>query len=263
MKNNLTCEIVRDLLPSYVDGLTNDVSNQAVEQHIKICENCQKLYHEMQETVNGEYLSEQDLEQMGQKANFKVPSEIDYLKKIRKKNRMRILAAVLTVVIAAGVGIWCKAYLIGQKVEQAEFVQADVVMKDHKVSVQGVLLDQTKGVADVAFQEQDGIVTVSLRETLLATKLKELPVLLYLQGSPTVETATQNTESGRGASGCSFTKLSICSLNQNAFLPLKTTTRLPLHSMAALPTSWSNMSTFSIVQLILVLLLPCLHLSHR
>lgn len=56
-------------------------------------------------------------------------------------------------------------YLIGQKVEQAEFVQADVVMKDHKVSVQGVLLDQTKGVADVAFQEQDGIVTVSLRET--------------------------------------------------------------------------------------------------
>lgn len=60
-----------------------------------------------------------------------------------------------------------------------------------------------------------------------------------------------------------FTILSICSLNQNAFLPLKTTTRLPLHSMAALPISWSNMSTFSIVQLILVLLLPCLHLSHR
>ena len=53
MKNDLTCEVVRDLLPSYVDGLTNDVSNQAVEQHIKICENCQKLYHEMQETVNG------------------------------------------------------------------------------------------------------------------------------------------------------------------------------------------------------------------
>ena len=45
MKNDLTCEVVRDLLPSYVDGLTNDVSNQAVEQHIKICENCQKLYH--------------------------------------------------------------------------------------------------------------------------------------------------------------------------------------------------------------------------
>ena len=87
MKNDLTCEIVRDLLPSYVDGLTNDVSNQAVEQHMKICENCRKIYHEMQETVNGGYLSEQDLEQMGRKADFKGPSEIDYLKKIKKRIR--------------------------------------------------------------------------------------------------------------------------------------------------------------------------------
>ena len=165
MKNDLTCEIVRDLLPSYVDGLTNDVSNQAVEQHMKTCESCRKLYREMQEPVKGKYLSEQGLEQLGRKADFKVPSEIDYLKKIRKKNRMRILAAVLTVVIVVGAGIWCKAYVIGQKVEQAEFVQANVVVEDHNVSVQGLLLDTTKGVADVAFQEKDGIVTVSLRET--------------------------------------------------------------------------------------------------
>ena len=34
MKNDLTCEIVRDLLPSYVDGLTYAVSTLAVEQHI-------------------------------------------------------------------------------------------------------------------------------------------------------------------------------------------------------------------------------------
>ena len=32
MKNDLTCEVVQDLLPSYVDGLTSDVSNQAVER---------------------------------------------------------------------------------------------------------------------------------------------------------------------------------------------------------------------------------------
>lgn len=27
MKNDLTCEVVQDLLPSYVDGLTSDVRN--------------------------------------------------------------------------------------------------------------------------------------------------------------------------------------------------------------------------------------------
>ena len=43
MKNDLTCEVVQDLLPSYVDGLTSDVSNQAVEQHLKTCEKLPKI----------------------------------------------------------------------------------------------------------------------------------------------------------------------------------------------------------------------------
>lgn len=162
MKNDLTCEVVQDLLPSYVDGLTSDVSNQAVEQHMKTCESCRKLYSEMREPMNGQDVSEIN---DGQKADSKKSSEIDYLKKIRKKNRMRILAAVLIVVIAVGVGLWSKVYVVGQEVEQAEFVQANVAVEDHKVSVQGLLLDTTKGVSDVAFQEKDGIVTVSLRET--------------------------------------------------------------------------------------------------
>lgn len=162
MKNDLTCEVVQDLLPSYVDGLTSDVSNQAVEQHMKTCESCRKLYSEMREPMNGEDVSEIN---DGQKADSKKSSEIDFLKKIRKKNRMRILAAVLIVVIAVGVGLWSKVYVVGQEVEQAEFVQANVAVEDHKVSVQGLLLDATKGVSDVAFQEKDGIVTVSLRET--------------------------------------------------------------------------------------------------
>lgn len=162
MKNDLTCEVVQDLLPFYVDGLTSDVSNQAVEQHMKTCESCRKLYSEMREPMNGEDVSEIN---DGQKADSQKSSEIDYLKKIRKKNRMRILAAVLIVVIAVSVGLWSKVYVVGQEVEQAEFVQANVAVEDHKVSVQGLLLDTTKGVSDVAFQEKDGIVTVSLRET--------------------------------------------------------------------------------------------------
>ena len=162
MKNDLTCEVVQDLLPSYVDGLTSDVSNQAVEQHLKTCESCRNLYSEMREPMNGEDVS--DIND-GQKADPRKLSEIDYLKKIRKKNRMRILAAVLIVVIAVGVAFWSKVYIIGEKVQQVEFVQAGVVAEDHNVSVQGLLLDTTKGVSDVAFREKDGIVTVSLRET--------------------------------------------------------------------------------------------------
>lgn len=34
MKNDLTCGVVRDLLPSYVEGLTSPESNAAVERHL-------------------------------------------------------------------------------------------------------------------------------------------------------------------------------------------------------------------------------------
>ena len=34
MKNDLTCGVVRDLLPSYVEGLTSQETNTAVERHL-------------------------------------------------------------------------------------------------------------------------------------------------------------------------------------------------------------------------------------
>ena len=34
MKNDLTCGVVQDLLPSYVEGLTSPESNTAVERHL-------------------------------------------------------------------------------------------------------------------------------------------------------------------------------------------------------------------------------------
>ena len=37
MKNDLTCGVVRDLLPSYVEGLTAPETNEAVERHLSDC----------------------------------------------------------------------------------------------------------------------------------------------------------------------------------------------------------------------------------
>lgn len=37
---NISCEIIRDLLPLYVDGVCSDDSRNAVEQHIDGCEAC-------------------------------------------------------------------------------------------------------------------------------------------------------------------------------------------------------------------------------
>lgn len=35
MSDKLRCEIVQDLLPSYVDGLTSDETNEAVKDHLR------------------------------------------------------------------------------------------------------------------------------------------------------------------------------------------------------------------------------------
>ena len=40
MKNDLTCGVVRDLLPSYVEGLTSEETNRAVEAHLASCPDC-------------------------------------------------------------------------------------------------------------------------------------------------------------------------------------------------------------------------------
>lgn len=38
------CNIIRDLLPSYVDEITSEESNQMIEEHFKECEACKETY---------------------------------------------------------------------------------------------------------------------------------------------------------------------------------------------------------------------------
>ena len=93
MKNDLTCEVVQDLLPSYVDHLTSDVTNTAIETHIRECADCRRILSDMQtpEPVPAETATD--------------ASTIDFLKKSNKRNKRRILAAILIVTLLLG-SIW-------------------------------------------------------------------------------------------------------------------------------------------------------------
>lgn len=41
------CEIIRDLLPLYIDGVCNSESAKAVKEHLSQCEKCKKYYERM------------------------------------------------------------------------------------------------------------------------------------------------------------------------------------------------------------------------
>ena len=43
----IDCDIIKDLLPLYVEGLVSEKSKAAVEEHLQECEQCGKIYQEM------------------------------------------------------------------------------------------------------------------------------------------------------------------------------------------------------------------------
>lgn len=48
MNRELECEIVKDLLPLYVDGMVSDASGKSIEEHLEHCKACTEIYQNMQ-----------------------------------------------------------------------------------------------------------------------------------------------------------------------------------------------------------------------
>ena len=47
----MKCEIIRDLLPNYLDGLTSQASNEAIEEHLETCAECRSCLDSMWEEL--------------------------------------------------------------------------------------------------------------------------------------------------------------------------------------------------------------------
>lgn len=49
----MKCEVVKDLLPSYIDGLTSSVTNEEIKEHLDQCADCKRNYEAMTEQCYG------------------------------------------------------------------------------------------------------------------------------------------------------------------------------------------------------------------
>ncbi len=91
--NRKECEIIKDLLPNYIDKLTSRETNEFIEEHIKTCENCKKIYN----TMKAEFYYTQEKEEI---------ESINFFKKHKKKlNILRTLVVIL-LVISVGLSIY-------------------------------------------------------------------------------------------------------------------------------------------------------------
>lgn len=80
--------VFRDLVPSYIENLTNKETNREMEKHMEHCENCREYFNEMKEDLLLESVDEQKKEDRN----------IDYLKKIRSKNRKKVFIVVTSLI---------------------------------------------------------------------------------------------------------------------------------------------------------------------
>lgn len=76
--------VFKDLVPSYIEHLTSEETNREIEKHMEHCENCRQYVKNMEEDLLIEHTREQKKEE----------KSIDYLKKIRSKNRKKIFIIV-------------------------------------------------------------------------------------------------------------------------------------------------------------------------
>lgn len=69
------CNVIKDLLPSYIDGVCSEKTNTDIEEHLKECASCRTLYDSMKEDLPGvsdSSYSSMDEKKIIQKVNKKI-----------------------------------------------------------------------------------------------------------------------------------------------------------------------------------------------
>ena len=97
MKEKKDCKIVQDLLPNYIEGLTNAETNNFIEEHFNECDECKKVLENMQKNVEVN-------------TTIKDKKAVRYFKKYR--NKLRVLRIILLIIIVIFVGNTARKMII-------------------------------------------------------------------------------------------------------------------------------------------------------
>lgn len=175
MKNDLSCGVVRDLLPSYVENLLGEEAKEAVDRHLETCPECRERKEAM--AAPAEEAAEPE-------------KEVDYLKRVKKGTVHKIVLAVLCTVLAVAGGYLLKEYVIGRTPE-AEYISIENPQVDAENNL-NLLADTYWGAYELRglkSTEENGILTYTAREvrvnpfqTAQGGYRKQIPLSIPLDG---------------------------------------------------------------------------------
>lgn len=114
----MKCNVVRDLLPRYLDGLTGEEASGEIKAHLEACEGCRTVYEQMAADIPQDLAPEE--------------KKIDFFKKLktrlRKQEGMIVLAVCLAFIALIA---FLKHFYIPIPYEQ-EHVSAEI---EHRIAI--------------------------------------------------------------------------------------------------------------------------------
>lgn len=126
------CEIVQDLLFGYNDNTLSNSSKELVEEHLKECQKCKQILNEIENDTKIE--------------NNK--SEIDYLKKLRKKlNKKSICIAIITIILSLLIIFNIIVYINYKSVaEEMKIYLEDNITNEQLVDIENTIKEEDSDV---------------------------------------------------------------------------------------------------------------------
>lgn len=150
MKNDLTCGVVRDLLPSYVEGLVGEESREAVDRHLAGCPDCTARKEAMSAPAEA----------------AETAKEVDFLKKVKKRGAKRIVLAVVCTALVLVGALLAKEFVIGQTPDP-ERISIELAEADFQQTTLTFLADTYGGAYElrgIKSTLKDGVLTYTARE---------------------------------------------------------------------------------------------------
>lgn len=95
----IECDIIQDLIPSYIDGISSDATKECVEEHIRECNQCKSQIEIYQNTE----ISDRNIEQ----------KQIDGFKKFHNQMKRMNLFSTTLILLLVGLGVYnfCTNYV--------------------------------------------------------------------------------------------------------------------------------------------------------
>lgn len=154
MKNDLSCGVVRDLLPSYVENLLGEESKEAVDRHLETCPECRERKEDMAAPTGAEETAE-------------AAKEVDFLRRVKKGTVKKIaLAVVCTVLVLLG-GLALKVFVIGTPLQaQSVAVLEEGICSDNSLFLYLVSTNSGSAFYGWKLETVDGVTSIYARDVL-------------------------------------------------------------------------------------------------